>query len=319
MLASALTFTGSEDAALRATGAGVLAELCNLDGDWGADVLDILAPLLARERQIDVIRIALHGVGLTQRPDGVAVALPFAAHADAGVRLDATHALYSCAGEPAAEDAVAALIALDADPDEHVRDWATFGLGTRLEVDSHDVRAALAARLADPFLDAREEAAIGLARRGDRRSLDTVLELLEAEEVSALTVEAAGYLADERFLRPLIELGEWWEDEPDLLRAAIDRCDPVAQAAFDAHVRSLVEQIERSSPSEEPRAQPRVGRARSRRHAISRPTSRSPGTTRAGGSHEAVWVVEELLARSDVRHDPARAASVVIAATRRTG
>ncbi len=78
-----------------------------------------------------MIRIALHGVGLTRLADGLPLVLRFAAHADAGVRLDATHALYSCAGEPPSRAAIDGLVALSADADERVRDWATFGLGTR--------------------------------------------------------------------------------------------------------------------------------------------------------------------------------------------
>ena len=238
--------------------------------------------------------------------------LGFAAHADGGVRLDATHALYSCAGEPPSRAAIEALIALSADPDEHVRDWATFGLGTQVDVDDGDVRAALVDRLSDPFLDAREEAAVGLARRGDPRAFEPVRELLEADEVSSLTVEAAGYLADERLLRPLLELGEWWEDDPDLLRAAIDRCDPVARARFEERLRSLVELVERDFDErvpggrlEELTAQP------SRRELASDLTViwRDAGGLR----RDARWSVEQLFARRDVSDDPERAAAAVLA------
>jgi hypothetical protein len=311
VLASAVTFCRADADALRATGAGMLAELCNLGGEWGTEVLGILVPLLERETSLDVIRIALHGVGLSGLAAGIPIALRFTAHADAGVRLDATHALYSCAGEPPSRAAIEALMALSADPDEHVRDWATFGLGTQVDVDDGDVRAALADRLSDPFLDAREEAAVGLARRGDPRAFEPVRELLEADEVSSLTVEAAGYLADERLLRPLLELGEWWEDDPDLLRAAIDRCDPVARARFEERLRSLAELVEQDFDERVPggrldelTAQP------SRRELTSelRVIWRDAGGLR----RDHLWSVERLFARSDVHDDPERAATAVL-------
>jgi HEAT repeat protein len=313
VLASAVTFCRSDADALRATGAGMLAELCNLGGEWGAEVLGILVPLLDRETSLDVIRIALHGVGLTGLAEGIPPVLRFAAHADAGVRLDATHALYSCAGEPPSRAAIEALIVLSADPDEHVRDWATFGVGSQIDVDDGDVRAALVDRLSDTFLDAREEAAVGLARRRDPRAFETVRELLEADEVSPVTVEAAGYLADERLLRPLIELGEWWEDDPTLLRAAIDRSDPVARTRFEERLRSLVQLVERDFDERVPGG--RLDELTARPSFLELASELIVSWRDAGGlRRDALWSVERLFARSDVNDDPERAAAAVLAA-----
>jgi HEAT repeat protein len=226
VLAVSITFCRADAVPMRATGAALAAELGNLGPDLAGEALEQLQSLLAREDVPDVIRIALHGVALGGLPDGVWLALPFAGHDEARVRLDATHALYSCAGEPASPEAIAALIVLTRDDDDDVRDWATFGIGSHVGADRDDIREALAGRLEDSYLDVREEAALGLARRGDARAFEPVRVLLEADEVSALTVEAAGFLADERLLRPLVELGEWWEDDSDLLRLAIARCTP---------------------------------------------------------------------------------------------
>ena len=150
VLASAITFCRADADALRATGAGMLAELCNLEGEWGAEVLGILAPLLERETSLDVIqdRAARGRPDRARRghPDRAALRGPSPTR---GVRLDATHALYSCAGEQPSRATIEALIELSADPDEHVRDWATFGLGTELDVDDGDLRAALVERLSD--------------------------------------------------------------------------------------------------------------------------------------------------------------------------
>jgi hypothetical protein len=318
VLASAITFCGADADALRATGAGLLAELRNLGDQWGAEVLGVLVPLLERETSLDVTRIALHGVGLSRLADGLPIVLRFATHADAGVRLDATHALYSCAGDPPSRAAVERLIALSADPDEHVRDWATFGLGSELDVDDADVRAALVDRLSDTFLDAREEAAVGVARRGDPRALETVRALLDADEVSSLTVEAAGFLADERLLRSLLELGEWWEDDSALLRAAIDRCDPVARARFEARLQAVVELVERHFDERLPGAL--------LEHLTTERSSRELATNleavwrdAMGVRRDASWPVERLFARRDVDGNPERAATVVLAGLAASG
>jgi hypothetical protein len=310
VLASAVTFCRADDDALRATGAAMLAELCNLGDRLGPEVLGILAPLLQREASSDVIRIALHGVGLTRLDGGAPIALTFATHDDAGIRLDATHALYSCAGDPPSRDAIDGLIALSADRDEHVRDWATFGLGTELEIDDDEVRAALVERLEDTFLDVREEAAVGVARRGDARAFETVRELLEADEVSSLTVEAAGHLADERLLRPLVELGEWWEDDAALLRAAIDRCDPVALARFEERVDALVAAVERDFAGVSGGRLEVLTVERSSRELASVLLVRFRD---AGGlRREASWSVEEVFGRRDVEGDPEQGAGAVL-------
>jgi HEAT repeat protein len=76
------------------------------------------------------------------------------------------------------EGSVAALITLSADPDEEVRDWATFALGALSGHDTEALRGALLARLDDPCLAARLEAVHGLALRGDARAAEPALGLL---------------------------------------------------------------------------------------------------------------------------------------------
>jgi hypothetical protein len=307
LLAVGMTFCRADAPAMRATGAGVLAELGNVGPERGEEVVDALVSLLGREQEPDVIRIALHGIATAGLESALPAVLPLASHADSGVRLDVTHALYSCAGSPATDAAVEALILLSGDPDDDVRDWATFGLGTQIESDDERIVPALVARLDDAYLDAREEAVVGLARRGDVRAFEPTRLLLEADEVSAQTVEAAGYLADERLLRPLVELGEWWEDESDVLRLAIARCDPVARERFEERVRELVELVAAGLEGAF------VSAARSTRDLTT--DLRVRVADAAGRVRDETWSIEDLLSRRDVRDDPARAAAVVLSAS----
>jgi hypothetical protein len=109
-----------------------------------------------------------------------------------------------------------------------IRCWATFGLGSLLDVDGERVGRALGRRLDDPEGDAAGEALIGLARRRDRSIRAKVRALLETENVGTLIVEAAGQLADSSLvpsLEPLKGSG-WAKDDPPgwLLDEALTAC-----------------------------------------------------------------------------------------------
>ncbi len=89
-----------------------------------------------------------------------------AEHADPVVRDAVATALPSVGLN---ERSLDALIVLMEDPDDDVRDWATFAVGSLSDFDDERVRSALLARMDDPNLDARLEAIAGLARRRDER------------------------------------------------------------------------------------------------------------------------------------------------------
>jgi HEAT repeat protein len=99
---------------------------------------------------------------------------------------------------------VATLIQLSTDKAASVRDWATFGLGSQIDVNSPSIRKALADRLDDPDLDTRTEALMGLARRKDPRALEMLKRELVGLEPTSLVFDAAAELRD-RSLLPLIE------------------------------------------------------------------------------------------------------------------
>jgi HEAT repeat protein len=116
------------------------------------------------------------------------------------------------------------LIELSKDPVDEVRDWATFGLGSILGIDSTQIRDALADRLDDTHFDTSCEALVGLATRKDPRAFERTLELLQSEAVPRLAVDAAQALGDPRLLPALRDLKGWWDVDTDLLDKAIARC-----------------------------------------------------------------------------------------------
>lgn len=115
------------------------------------------------------------------------------------------------------DEAVAALIALSADAEAQVRDWATFGLGDQITRDTPTVRAALVARLTDPDRDTREEALCGLVRRGDAAGTEALIAALRADGPSPVLLEAA-ILAASPALCPALRAAEVRLPGPDVDR-----------------------------------------------------------------------------------------------------
>lgn len=160
-------------------------------------------------------------------PTCSALALRHATHADAAVRL-ASLGLLCSSVDPAALDA---LIAATRDPDDGVRDWASFYLGHAwgdggLRFDGPAVRDALAQRLDDPFEDAREEAATGLLVRDDPRGLEAVERLVDAAATEGITecvLDAIAQAPRQRFVERLAALAEHQPDRPSL-REALAAC-----------------------------------------------------------------------------------------------
>jgi hypothetical protein len=119
--------------------------------------------------------------------------------------------------------AITRLVAMMEDPDDDVRDWATFAIGSQLFVDGPAIRRALHDRLADAHKDTRDEALHALAARRDRSIADVVVTALRADDVSTLPIQAAAYLADPAFVAPLAELHDELDDDTDI-ELAVARC-----------------------------------------------------------------------------------------------
>jgi HEAT repeat protein len=225
----------------------ILSELCGRREpdarQIGLDVLGQLGYERGRPFLTESLPIALKLVGDTEQvvrqsalaalghlgdPQGLPALLKHMADPDAGVRLVVAQAMPSVLTDPPQPEGVGALIHLSDDPDPQVRDWATFGIGSLLEVDSQEIRHALIRRLDDPEGDTAGEALVGLARRRDREMVARVRVLLDGEGVGNLTVEAAGELADPSLLPSLERLEDagWAEGDPRgwLLDEALRAC-----------------------------------------------------------------------------------------------
>lgn len=131
--------------------------------------------------------------------DGLDVLESLLRHPEIEVRRSAVPPLMSWMPEVAPR-----LIALSADDDDEIRNWATFSLAAAEPfLDTPAVRDALAARLHDPHSETRAEAVLGLAVRGDRRCVPVIAAELERGPGWDHYVEACEFLPDARFVTGL--------------------------------------------------------------------------------------------------------------------
>ncbi len=190
-----------------------------------AEVVPELIAMLSRTEDPDVLIALAAALGAAWNDVASLALLPYATHPDERVRLAVTCSLPGGLETPATKARVAdALIALTNDPSPDVRDWAAFGLGSLLHLDTPAIRAALRARLFDSDIETRLEALVGLAERRDPAVLDLLRDELQADTVERLVVDAARAFADPSLLPLLVELTTRWDVDPDLLQRAIQTC-----------------------------------------------------------------------------------------------
>jgi HEAT repeat protein len=239
----------SPDPARRVLGVDVLAQL-GAEGNvpverrsFAAPAAQLLLQRLANEDDAAVLGGIATAFGHLRDPRSIPVLHRLRGHPDTRVRRGVVFGLLG------ADDdlAVRTLIELSADTESHVRDWATFGLGTQIDRDDPALRDALIARLEDPDSDTRGEAIRGLAARGDTRAIPQLLLELKrlAEHSDAGVIEEAVLVlasktADERLCESVRAMEREWQtscpDDPlsRELQAAIDACRHAARDPGDS-------------------------------------------------------------------------------------
>ena len=154
-----------------------------------------------------------------------AILLPLVHHPDFWVRWYLTSAF----GDDKNAESTEALIQLSRDPDEMIRDWATFALGNLDAQYSLAMRDALIARLQDDDPMTRLEAIHGLVEHGEILVLEAILRACQPNENGEnLWEEAENSSPDYRVLSALYEMrneGNLSGDNAENLRAAIAACE----------------------------------------------------------------------------------------------
>lgn len=205
----------------RKLGADILGQLGVPERAFPQESRRLLFSMLESESHSDVLQAIFVAFSHLGTPSVIPLAARCVGHPDSDVR----HAVVLAISGHEDDLAVDLLIALSNDLDSHVRDWATFALGSQIETDTPKIRNALAARLDDSDDDTRGEAMIGLAKRKDQRVIPAIQKDL-ATCVSYMAIEAASYLGSPALLPALVELRELPNVPPDFLDGAISDCTP---------------------------------------------------------------------------------------------
>lgn len=186
----------------RTLGANILGQLGLPERTFPSECFECLAKMLPAESDPDVLNAIAVAFGHLHDPCCIDLLVHLKTHPNCDVRFGLVHGISGHENPKAIET----LIELSRDQDEDVRNWATFGLGTLIDADSHEIREALLARTTDADGECRGEALVGLARRKEGRVFEPLLKELADDEVGTLAIEAAEYMADLRLLPALLEL-----------------------------------------------------------------------------------------------------------------
>jgi HEAT repeats len=189
----------------------------------------ILVALLA-DGEPQVTASALYALGHLGMGESAHLAR-LASHASEDVRCALAYAL----GGRNDHTSVDTLIALSADQDGDIRNWATFALGALSEEDSPAIRDALAARLSDVDDVVRGEAIVGLAKRLDERAVEPVLREVSETNVMTLATEAAEAMPRPEFL-PHLEALYAAHPEDETIFQALSRCREAVRIVRSARI-----------------------------------------------------------------------------------
>jgi HEAT repeat protein len=228
VLDRALGLTQSVSIEDRSLGIDILGQLGIPERTFPDACVARLLELLEREIDPLILRDICIALGHLKDPRSIEPQLKFCFHPDWEVRYGVVSGLSGHEDERA----ISGLIRLSADRCPLIRDWATFGLGTLIEVDTPAIREALYQRFLledsrdEETAEIYDEALAGLANRKDDRILPRLIGQLMSDDVGTLAIQAAEAMADDRLYPALLHLQTWWEPTCNYLDDALLACKP---------------------------------------------------------------------------------------------
>lgn len=187
----------------RIIGIDILAQLGLTPRPFFKESHKLFFDILKKEKDPKVLLSVLYAIGHNNeklKPDEISLLISFKNSADEGVREGLVSALLSVDNKLAIDT----LIHLTTDKVSHIRDWATFGIGTQIEKDNKKIREALWKRVNDKSQETKLEAIVGLAKRKDIRVKEIIERELMSGEYGTLLFEAIEELKDKGFI-PLLQ------------------------------------------------------------------------------------------------------------------
>jgi len=199
--------TKSQNDKERMIGIDLLAQLSdkNRIRPFSKKVIGIYINLLKKENNPINLMSILYGIGHNSenitKNTHIELICTFKNHQEDCVREGVTFALNGIDNE----NAIETLIFLSEDRRTYIRNWATFGIGTQLEIDNSDIRKCLWKRVYDKHQDTKLEAIYGLAKRKDKDIKTIIVKELQNYEFGTLLFDAIEELNDKTLL-PILEL-----------------------------------------------------------------------------------------------------------------
>ncbi len=181
----------------------ILAQLGLTPRPFDKESKKVFFDFLKKEKNLKVLFSTLYAIGhnndkLTSQD--VELICSFQKSKNEGIRESLVSALLSVDTRLAIET----LINLTNDKAAHIRDWATFGIGTQIDRDNKIIRGALWKRVDDKNQETKLEAILGLAKRKDNRVKEIIERELMNGEYGILLFEAIEELKDKDFI-PFLE------------------------------------------------------------------------------------------------------------------
>ncbi len=218
---TARKLSGDTDPHAKRLGVCILSQLGVPDRVYADESTAILLQLIEQgEKDESLLEAICYGFGHLRATAGIEQLARLKNHQSSQIRVAVVNGLMCQTNQLA----IKTLVEMTADTDAAVRNWATFALGSMVDINAPSVNDALLHRLEDPVDDIGEEALLGLARRRDGRILSHLQKKLSSNSVSDHSVEAAKELGDQSLLPLLRSLKLWWTLRPNLLDEAITSC-----------------------------------------------------------------------------------------------
>ncbi len=217
---AALKLCKSQNPLEATLGADILGQLGTPNFPFHEASVPVLLEIIDNHKDENPLQAAAMALGRTRDTRAIKKLLELTNHVSGEIRFAVVHGLLTLEDE----ESVKAMIELSMDEDEDVRNWATFGLGSQIEIDTAEIRDALFNRLDEDDHEIRGEALVGLALRKDTRVLVPLLKELKSNDVGTLAVEAAVEFGDPKLCDSLKDLDDWWNIDKDLLKSAITAC-----------------------------------------------------------------------------------------------
>lgn len=203
LFAKCVELTESNKPKIRKIGIDILAQLGLPPRPFLQDTLKVYFELLAKETEPDVLMSLFYSIGHNnEKLDNRQIdkICSFIYNDNSWIKEGLVSAVLGIDNLTAIET----LIKLSSDKLTHIRNWATFGLGSQIERNNKEIREALWKRVNDKHQETKLEAIVGLARRKDKRVNDIIRREITGGKYGTLLFEAIIETQDKEFL-PLLK------------------------------------------------------------------------------------------------------------------